>query len=459
MLTPLANEAVGVGKNKPKASNADLLVAETMGDASVNPEVKKMTRGVVVEELGSKFTVEGRRYSARLAALAAAASTIDTVIDSDEGQEELNKLLQGLTLSGGSKKRQRGGEFWDIRTLYGFAELQSVQEKAAYMKAIAMMAIYNGSEMAKAGWTGTEAQRAASAAYFKENYAPLYGTGERLLQIIGGLADQLIVKAPVTTVMLTAAGVGYTVNFFRWVFKKYNEVGRATATDLMSDARAKSAAEAAVGGAKEALQTGVAVAFVANQLGVLPVSAVLAAILWQIQATLGTGGGRAYLVGGFYAWYKGQDINTKKALKAAAKKYAADAQQAAAQNAPAVKAAAREAAATLGGLLAKGTAATGSAFQAVAAAVTGAGGTVVAEQVAAATANGAAALQDGAPAAAIAAGQAGAAPAGALNAEASPFIPPGGVGGRRKTKKVKSKRHVTRRKKATKVLGAPVFIY
>lgn len=391
-----------------------------------------------------------RTLSARLnPELAAAASTIDAVIDSPEGQEKVNQLLAAAGIMTGGR-RQRGGELGDIRTLYGFTELQSVQESAAYLKAIAMMAIYNGGEMAKAGWNESEAQRAASAAYFKANYAPLYDTGGRLAEIIGGLADQLIVKAPVTTAMLVAGGAGYTVNFFKWVFTKYNEVGRATAADLLSDARAKKAAEAAVGGAKEALQTGVAVAFVANQLGLLPVSAVLAAILWQIQASLGTGTGRAYLVAGFYAWYNDQDANTQKALKAAAKKYAANAQSAAKKNAPAVVAASKDAAVALGGLLAKGAGATGTAFQAVAAAVTNAGGTVVQAQVTAADGNGGAALEGGASAAAIAVDQAGAGAAG-TGATAG--------GRRRKTKKQVSKRRVTRRKKATKVMGAPVFIY
>jgi hypothetical protein len=385
-----------------------------------------------------------RLVSARLnPKLAAAASTIDVIVDSAK-DADINAVF---TEKRGGKKYQRGGGF-DIMALEGVEEVgESVQERAAYLKALAMMAIYNGTEMAKAGWEGTERQRTDAKNYFIENYAPLYDTAGRLIGIIGKLADQVIVKTPVTTAMLIAGGVGATANFFKEVFAKYNEVGRAKAADLMSDERAQKAADAAVGSAKAVLQTTAVGAFVANQMGLLPVSAVLAAILWQIQASFATGSGRAYLVAGFYAWYKGQDSETKTAIKTTAKKYAADAQSAAASGAPAVKAAAKDAAEALGALLAKGSGATGTAFQAVANAVTRAGGNYAKESVV--QGGESAALEGGAPAAAIAVMGAG--------GDAPPA--PDASGGRRKTKKVKSKRRMTRRRKATKVMSAPVFVY
>lgn len=446
----------------------------------------------------------GNIVSARLnPELAAAASTIDVILDSDEGRAQAEAFLAEGAANADmmtAGRRQRGGEHGDILRLYGILDIDGVEDQVEALKVVAMAAIFNSKEAVKDGWATSEPMRQASKKFFIENYGPLYTTGGRLLGIIGGLADQLIVKVPVTTVMLTTAAAGYTLNFFSWVFRQYNDLGRAVAEDLLSDERAKSAAAAAVGNAKEALKTVGVVAFVANQLGLLPVSAVLAAILWQLQATLGTGGGRAYLVGGFYAWYQGQSPATQTAIKTAAKKYAADAQSAAKKNAPAVKAAAGESAAVLATLLAKGSAATGNAFQAVAKAITNNNGTVsVAAPAAEAPVQ--TALVEGAPAAALAAEQAGAgaapgpdvaavgdgAPAavgapkvrkskraapldpsvaaaqafvpGSAAASADAMVDVGHAGGRRKTRKLKSKRRVTRRRKAQKILGTPVFIY
>jgi hypothetical protein len=210
-----------------------------------------------------------------------------------------------------------------------------------------------------------------------ENFAPLYDVGGRLVEIIKGLADQLIVKAPITTAMLMGGSAGYTINFFRWVFAKYNEWGRATTQSLLSDARAKKAADAAVASTKDALQTGIAVGFIANQLGVLPVSAVLAVILWQIQASVAIPAGRAYVVSSLFAWYSGQNPETQAEINAAAKEYALKAQalatlgaKEAATQAGAAKASLDVAAKALAPLLIQGASAaagaTGNAFQAVA---------------------------------------------------------------------------------------------
>lgn len=452
---------------------------------------------------------EGTIVSARLNPDLAEAVFADVAIDSEEGQAEIAKLLQTIQAqgqarkAGGKPKRQLGGENVDIMRLYGLTDLQTVQETAAYMKAIVHMAVFNAKEALKEGWSTSEEMRRQSANYFRENYAPLYAVSAKVLEIILGLAEQLIVKLPVTVAMLTGGSFGFTANFFRWVFTKVNDYGRGVSEYLLADDTAKKAAEAALGTTTEALKTGVAVAFIANQLGLLPVSAVLAAILWQIQASFGTGAGRAYVMASFYAWYQSQDNRAE--LDAAIKDYAVKAQAAIAakggEGAAAAQAALAEAAAKLGPLLAKGAdagkhvaaysaalMAAGvdqariaaimagdagvnagvSAFQAVSNAVRGARGRIGENR---APADPVAALQQGAPAAAVAAAQAPAAvaadpAAAAAIAQEAPFppvvlAPRVAQGGRKQRGKKKTRRAPKRRitRRARKYLAAPVFAY
>jgi hypothetical protein len=185
-----------------------------------------------------------------------------------------------------------------------------------------------------------------------------------------------------------------------------------------------------------------------NQLGLLPVSAVLAGILFALKVNFGTGTGRAYLVSSFYTWYRTQTPDDQKAIKDAAAEYAIKSGAAAQSGAAAAKEAGEAAAAVLAPLLAKGASSAESAFKAIAKAVRAKEPKAISDTAEAdAEKNAVTALTEGGRAAAIAASAA----EGGMEATTG--------GNRRKTKKVKSKRRMTRRRKATKVMGAPVFVY
>jgi hypothetical protein len=357
-----------------------------------------------------------------------------------------------------------------------------------------MMVVYTSG-----GWAGDALEAAAgpSKEYItREIVTPLLGTGTRLALIALKVADQLIIKTPVTVLIGTAATVGAVGNFAGELLRIFNTWGRNTSAALLDDKTAADAAAAAVASTKAAVMTGAVAVGVAQQLGLLPLSAILAAILFSLQINLGTGGGRAYVAASLYRWYVMQTPEAQMQIKAAATQYAQSTRAAASSGAEASKEAARAAAATLGPLLASAAAGGANAFQTVAQSCSRPppGGPEPAPAVVPppTTGDGAgAALVEGAPAASIAAAAEGAtsveegprpakkavkkASRGRLPAEvanAPEFVPapaavgaPGdgdaamGKGGRRKTKKVKSKRRVTRRRKATKVLGTPVFIY
>lgn len=398
----------------------------------------------------------------------------------DVTEEELNGMFAGLKIdSSGGKRHQRGGAM-------------TYAEKLKYAKAVAMMLVYNTGFAAQAG---SEAAAPYVKDYLKSRFiTPLYPATSRTAGILIGLADQ-IVKSGVTVVNLSVSSSAYTANVVSKIIQKFNEWGTTMSAKLVSDEYAQAAADAAVETVKDrAVAAGVGV-FVANQIGLLPMSAVLAAILFTLKINLGSGPGRAYVVTSFYTWFLQQNEGDQKAIVDAAKEYATTAGEGA-----------KGAAAKLGPLLVKagsGAAAAGAgaqnAFAAIATAVRGQSVDVRAP----APANDAPAealLVAAAPSAAeavavpsilvaaaeVAAAEVAAAPASrarrgkaALSAASSLFVPTtvasgdgapmdtGAVGppppqsgvGRRKTKKRAVKRRVTRRRKAQKILGTPVFIY
>jgi hypothetical protein len=91
---------------------------------------------------------------------------------------------------------------------------------------------------------------------------------------------------------------------------------------------------------------------VLNQLGLLPLSAVIAILLVGLKANLATGTSRAYLVTSFYAWYLGQPKASQEKINTVASEYAAAA-------AAGVTDVAAKAGATLGDLLAAASPAAG----------------------------------------------------------------------------------------------------
>lgn len=444
--------------------------------------------------------------SARLNPELAAADLVVSELTEGEIDGILGELSSKLT---GGARRQRGGGWWDdIKT--------DVAGKYAAVKTLVVWS------MAASGKLGSEAAKKVSEAtgvngetakkYLLDNYAdPLLKMGGRLAAIGVKLADQVLVKLPVSLTLLTASGLGYVTNVTAEVVAMLNTWARTTSETLISDETAKKTATAAVSSSKAILQTMAVGAFAANQLGILPISAVLAAILFSLQVNLGTGGGRAYVAASLYSWYIAQPQQTQTKIDAAAVEYAKAAKDKAK---PKLEAAAKE----LGPLLSKKGAATVNAFKSVAEAcrrgkakatdkeeaapveVNASSLEAAADDAPAAAGNASssaaaeAALVSAEPVAAAAAVLAGAEvvveanvpaekppgnrratrgrPLAAASAAAAAFVP--GVaagqgssaaadtamkGGRRKTRKPKSKRRVTRRRKAQKILGTPVFIY
>lgn len=384
-------------------------------------------------------------------------------------------------------RRQRGGDDVAIFRLWGLLDTEVAQQAikdaeytALWLKAATHMIAFNSRVVASAGWEGTEAQRKIVKDYFIANYGPLYTMGGQFLTVIGRLAEQIFIKTPVTIVMFGTATVGFTFNFFRWVFSNFNEYGRAGAEALLSDDRAKNAAEIAVSSTTEAVKTAAFMALIANQLGLLPASAVLAAILWQLQASVATGAGRAYVIASLYAWYSAQPEAERGRIDAAAQEYARQAQAAVVAGAPAAQGAVAAAASELARVLALPARVSGQAV------VDAAGGAAAAAQdvgariaglperqvnavqavaqfgglqvPAAVPAPQAAALQEAAPVAAVAAQQV---PALAAIQQVQVPMAPGAAQGGRKQRGKKTRRAPKRRitRRARKYLAAPVFSY
>jgi hypothetical protein len=452
---------------------------------------------------------DGRIISARIAKLEAEKAITAILSPENLGEAVTDDVISGMVAEMGESgieipppdggKRQRGGDVWG-----------DIQERTGFVKAVTMMFLYVSGQIAS---EAVKAGGPPAVEYLKTNVIdPLLKTGSRLSVIALGLSHQLLIKAPITAAVLSASGLGYTANVVSKVIEQFNNWGERTSEYLLSDDAAIAAATAAVATTKQAGVTAVVGVAAANQLGLLPLSTLLAAIFYALQVNLGTGTGRAYVITSFYAWYVAQPAATQATIKAEAEKYGNAAKSAAKSAAGptknAAKAAALAAAGTLGPLL-SAAASTGAeagknAFGVVAGALrrqqaesasTGAPIQVaeaIAAEAAVPTAAGAGSaeavsvLESGLPAATAAAeevakgefamgvaGPAMAPPKGKvargsrkLSASAAPFSSaadggpaPMREGGRRKTKKVKSKRRVTRRRKATKVLGTPVFIY
>lgn len=441
-----------------------------------------------------------------------ALAILDTVTATVPVTEEtLDADLKGISMlvatPTGGRRGQRGGDDELVSAINEVIREPDTQSKLAIVKTVAMMGIYNSKMALQKGYTDSEDMRMAAKDFFVENYAtPLLGVASKLLGIAVKLADQLIVKAPVTAAMLTAGGVGYTVNVAAEIIRRFNNWGRNTTDSLLSDEKAKKAAEWAVQDAMTSGKTALVGIAVANQLGLLPASALLAAILFALQINVASPAGRGYMIASLYTWYAGQPKETQKKVKEAATDYAVSVKNAAVKGAPKVKEAAKVAAKTLGPLLVAGGA---TAFAAVADGATKAGHMigVMPEKLLVNDDAVVSALENGGVAAAIAVDKAGAGdasaaavevpaapeaapaaparpdeqPVGAPEAATSASAAPSSVGkafaaavaarkaakaaeeaapprrssrrGGRKTKKQVAKRRVTRR------LKAPVFAY
>lgn len=436
---------------------------------------------------------------------------------------EIEPMIPGSEKQGG--KRQRGGGWWaDMKSSAG--------EKYKFTKAVVLTYSYLvANKTVELGRAAAPPAKQALATVLppvkdflmREVVSPLLGSGTPAAKIALNLAYELF-RVPITGIQLGIGGAGYTANFVAQVIKYFNEWGRKTSNYLLSDEAAVKAATAAVSTAKSATATGAVALIAANQLGLIPLSAILAAILFSVQMNFATGAGKAYAITSFYAWYNAQPDATQKAVKKAATDYAsaaASAAKAAAKSQTAdaaktaIKSATKTAATSLGAALstvaAKGSASGKNAFNAVVDAAGKAGETLYGSvpvdvmkaleeaAPAAALAAVAAEAEQAAPAApaAVGAPEAAASASAAPSMEEGPVAPSSSVAafqaavraraaaakaakeaapparrpsrraasaeeeqeGGRKTKKRSAKRRSTRRRKAPKYLAAPVFAY
>jgi hypothetical protein len=423
------------------------------------------------------------------------------MVELEKATEETNNELRTMGIEttkskveGGGKRRYRGG---DDELFGGVLD----DDRVAIVTTAATAMAYKAGQMTK---DAAVAAAGPSRDYLKSRFAKMTPRLARLKDIVLTFADRTF-QLPITAANVAIASLGFTVNFVSFILEKVNKWGEEGADYLLSDETARKAADAATDSVKSTGATVAVAAFAANQLGVLPLSAVLAAILFTIQTNLGTGAGRAYLITGFYAWYNTKSKPEKDAINAAANEYANAAKDAAKAGIKAAEPKVKEAARKLGDLLSK----KGKVASTDAPASAGAGGvdknavqamvteegapasasSVVIEDIPAVLVSGAAAAGlaavakgESAPAAEqakakaaevkarprrgkAAVGDDGAGPLvvadewAASSSSSSSSAAPGKGGRRGKTKKGKSKRRVTRRRKAPKYLAAPVFVY
>lgn len=329
----------------------------------------------------AEFPGEGIGH--RVAAKNAAARLGAILKVAPPSTKELASIDKELRMVGG--KRQRGGA--------------TSAENLAFVKAIAMMMLYTSGKLA-------ESAAGRTKEYIRiEIVEPLLGPGSRLARIALSLVEEGVIRAPVTVVSLSGAGLGYTANFAAKLIQKFNTWGRATSQTLLSDKAAKDAADAAVRDVNSLVKTAAVGLFAANQIGIAPLSSLLAAIIYSLKITGTTGTGRAYFVSSFYAWYVTRPKAEQVAIDESAKEYADAARSAATQGGEAVKAAVEAAVSKLGPMLAKKAESEPAAKPEGAVAVTGKDAIEVvaaASGVAPAAVPAVEALKRGAPAAAVA---------------------------------------------------------
>lgn len=257
------------------------------------------------------------------AGLGVAAAALD--ITDDEVDEVIEGSEIDLSTIGGKRhSRKYGGNKDGDDSSGSQATAEEVkQDRVAIAKTIALAALYNIKLRSQQAWVDSKEAREAAKQYFLDQYAtPLLSVSKRFGKIAAGLVDQLIVKAPVTLVMLSTGGAGYVVNVAAKIVGKFNSWGRKTTTTLLSDTAANEAAALAIDGVSAKLKTATVGFIIANQLGFLPISTVAAAIIFYLQNSIGTGTGRAYVISSFYAWYLNQDSKKQEDIDNAAWQYA-----------------------------------------------------------------------------------------------------------------------------------------
>jgi hypothetical protein len=238
------------------------------------------------EALGRVPGPEGTMISARLRAARVAAERIAAATASEKPYEdnlddivaEIRKALTMAPPTEGGRKSKRGG---------------GKAENIAYLKNLAQSFVeYGTTELAPLG-------------------APIAS----LARGTAGLTQEIVVRVPVTIAALTISGTALTANFFKSLFAKFNAWGRANAVTLSSELTAEQAADAAVKDIPSIAQTSAVTIVFFNQLGLLPISAVIAAILFAVRANVSTGPARSLLISQFYTWYIMKPATARQAKK------------------------------------------------------------------------------------------------------------------------------------------------
>jgi hypothetical protein len=226
------------------------------------------------------------------------ADEVDAALKSI-GQGELSQEA----MEGGRRRKVRGGQPKRVKTEEGSAAAPTTTSKTEYLKKVG----------------------AAILEYAQKEVAPIAPSGMAVATGAVGLVQELVVRVPVTLITLTLSGTALSVKFFKALFAKFNSWGRTTAEQLRSDLTAEQAADAAVKDIPSIARTATVGVVFFNQLGLLPISAVLAAILFAVRANVSTGPARSLLISQFYAWYIMKPKKEQEAFIKAAKDYAAQA--------------------------------------------------------------------------------------------------------------------------------------
>ncbi len=228
------------------------------------------------------------------------ATEVDAALKSI-GEGEISQEAMEMAMEGGRRRKARGGDKRSKVGELGTAVPSTTTSKTEYLKKIG----------------------AAILEYAQREIAPIGPSGMAVATGAVGLAQEVVVRVPVTLVTLTLSGTALSVKFFRALFAKFNSWGRTSAERLRSDLSAEQAADAAVKDIPSIAKTAAVGVVFFNQLGLLPLSAVLAAILFAVKANVSTGPARSLLISQFYAWYIMKTPKEQAAFLQNAKTYAA----------------------------------------------------------------------------------------------------------------------------------------
>jgi hypothetical protein len=189
--------------------------------------------------------------------------------------------------------------------------------------------------------------------YLRSRYAqPIYRLVSRAAGTTVSAGDAVIVRVPISLIVATGTGALYTVELVTQVINRFNDWATDEKGGLQTDystQAAQAAADAIQLNAANLLTGAATGTFILADLGLVPVSAVLAALLFTLKVSFGTSGGRAYLLTGFSAWYASQTPVFQAEFKKGAEEYAQSVKEGAADGIA-------KAAQTLGPLLGRGAA-------------------------------------------------------------------------------------------------------